>query len=283
MNSTSDNDDLLIRYAIFLAGERLRMTLPDDKLSRDARARVEARLKAEPHLWEEVYLMRDSYIEVYKQMDGTELGESTLKEIKTKPILPRSAREYSTFKYPAWAAVIGLIVFLTLTAISKMNTPSYYPIIQKSMEEKLSVPRSGSSTSLERAKALFNMAKYAQAIELLEQELHERGRERRLSALYLGRAHLNLSESKLFGFHLGFDTARLDSAKKYLMLAREQSDLPKQLLADAQWYAGLVSALYFHERGDRQELVLSRDLLKKVIAGGGRRADKAKRLLQELE
>ena len=70
----SDND-LLARYAIFLAGNRMGVEIEDNTLSEEEKTLVEEQMSKDPKLADYIHALAKSYIKFYERLDTSLAGE----------------------------------------------------------------------------------------------------------------------------------------------------------------------------------------------------------------
>jgi len=147
MNSKLKND-LVVRYAIYLAAKKVDISAPDNKLTDNEKALIEKEISNNPEVSEYLDFLQKSYTALYQDLGKSAFGDITLsgKHARERKFVRRF--NSPLFRYPIVAAAILLFITFSMVFISNIMTPSYYSLIDETLDIKLSVPRSESTSLL---------------------------------------------------------------------------------------------------------------------------------------
>ncbi len=245
-------DDLVVRYAIYLAAKKVDVSAPDNKLTDNEKALIEKEISNNPEVSEYLDFLQKSYTELYQDLGKSAFGDITLsgKHARERKFVRRF--NSPLFRYPIVAAGILLLQTLLLVFISDISAPSYYSVIDEALDIKLSVTRNEPASSLSMGKALFNQSKYSEAIDRFKDEFQKSLNEgdqtgQELSAYYQGLTYLKQSKQSMFGLFPSYQSSMLDSSFKYLEISQPGLDNFPLLKKDFAWYLGMVEMLRYSD------------------------------------
>ncbi len=288
MDNEQQNHDLLTRYAIFFAAHEMGVSIEDNHISADEISIVEHQISANPQLSEYLSFLQKNYINIYQDLDASEIGNITLEPVHAKPETRISYRFKSpVMRYAYSAALFFLLAIISLPFISETTTPDYYPMIQESLEIQLPVARSDSESSLETGKDLFNRGRYLDAITTFKSEIQEiqRGHESEIVeyAYYLGLTYLKQAQQSTIGLFPRYHSAYLDSSLKYLELALSKITNRVLLQRDIFWPLGIVEALRYSIKDEQTYYTNAEKYLTFLIERPGKHSARAAELLKKLQ
>ncbi len=281
-------DDLIARYAIYLAAKKMAIEVPDNKLTDNERILVEKEISDNPELSEYLDFLQKSYTELYQDLGKSAFGDITLsgKHARERKFVRRF--NSPLFRYPIVAAAILLFITFSMVFISNIMTPSYYSLIDETLDIKLSVPRSESTSLLNMGKAQFNQGKYEEAITEFSQafrqlQSEEDSKAMALCTYYLGLTYLKKARQTLLGQFPQYSPTELDSSFKYLEISRPELESHHLLKQDLYWHLGVVEALRFAINGDEKSYSNADRYLSFIIEQDSNQSDLASRLLKSIK
>jgi len=286
--NTKLKDDLVVRYAIHLAAKKVDISAPDNKLTDNEKALIEKEISNNPDVSEYIDFLQKSYTELYQDLGKSAFGDITI-AVKQTPG-GKVLRRFNSplFRYPVAAAATILLIMFSLTLISDVITPSYYSVIDETLDIKLSVPRSESTSLLNMGKAKFNQGKYEEAITEFSQAFRQLRSEEDSKAMalctyYLGLTYLKKARQTLLGQFPQYSPTELDSSFKYLEISRPELESHHLLKQDLYWQLGVVEALRFAINGDEKSYSNADRYLSFIIEQDSNQSDLASRLLKGIK
>jgi len=277
-------DDLVVRYAIYLAAKKVAISAPDNKLTDNEKVLIEKEISNNPEVSEYIDFLQKSYTELYQDLGKSAFGDITIagKQTPGKKVLRRF--NSPLFRYPIAAAAILLFITFSMVFVSKIMTPSYYSLIDETLDIKLSVPRSESTSLLNMGKAQFNQGKYEEAITEFSQafrqlQSEEDSKAMALCTYYLGLTYLKKARQTILGQFPMYSPTKLDSAFKYLEISRPELESHNLVKQDLYWQLGVVEALRFAQNGDRKSYSNADRYLSFIIEQNTERSQLAFKLL----
>ncbi len=280
------NDDLIARYAIYMAAKMMDVETADNNLTENEISQVEKEVSANPELSEYIDFLQNSYVELYQDLDKSDLGNITLtgKHSSKRKVFHQISSQF--FRYPVAVAAILLFATLSVVFISYLITPPYYSLINDALDLKLFVIRGEPGSSLSMGKAYFNQNKYLQAITQFKhsyQESNQDSTQKALSAYYLGITYLKNSNQSILGLFPRYQPSQLDSSFQYLEISRPMLESNNSLKKDLYLRLGIVEALRFAANGDIESYSNADRYLSLIIQQDSNQSVLALRLLQSIK
>ncbi len=287
MSDKKPTNDLLARYAIYLAAKEMDVSIEDSRISVDEIRNVEHQISTNPELSEYISFLQQNYINLYQNLDESQVGHITIKPIKKKYITLISHRFKSPIMRYASAAIVMLfLTIISLPLISKMVTPGTYPIVQESLDIVLPVLRGESGFPLESGKDLFNKGLYFEAINSFSNEFQkikkDNENETVIFAYYLCLTYLKQAQQSTFSLFTRYHSAYLDSSFRYLELARLTVTNRVILQRDIFWRLGIVETLRYSINNMNENYTNAERFLVFLVENDGRNIEGAIKLLKKL-
>ncbi len=285
------NNDLLARYAIFIATNEMGVTIEDNKIFEAEKKLAEEQIAVDPDLSEYLEFLKNQYIQIYQGLKEAGLEDVTFKGIQIeKTCQDAKVKKFTSrlksplVKYPAIALGSLLILIFSLVLISEVTKPPYFAIIENSSSTLLSVPREVSVSALDKGKTLFNHEKYSEANKIFNHEYQklagkEKQQERAICAYYLGLTYFKQANRSSFGLFPKYHTAQLDSSFKYIESSRLQLEGHPHFNLDLYWYLAIVETLRYSISKNKINRANAEKYLNLIIQRKSQRAEAARKLL----
>ncbi len=290
-------NQLVVRYAIFLAATELGTDIEYEKLTEQEKELVKKKCSEDPQLQDRVDLLKTSYIKLNEHLKGSEVGDLVFdprggreENKKSKFVKKRIWQEQAIFKYTTYAATAFLILIFSATAISELTTPPYLPAIREALLIKFTVARnaSASENGIGTGRALFNQGKYAEAIEVFKREyrISKNAGDDTLKAFlayHIGVSYLCEAEYSFFGLFPKYSLSKIDSSLKYLEISRMDSENMPLQFHESYLYFGINHFVRFAATGDSVDYKNAVGSLQKAAEHDHEMAGKANMLMESLE
>ncbi len=288
MSDKEPNNDLLARYAIYLAAKEMGANIEDIRISADEIRNVEHQVSNNPELSEYISFLQQNYINLYQNLDESKVGHITIKPVNNKNTALISHRFRSSAKQYAFAIVAVLfLAIISLPLISGIVTPDTYPIIQESLNIQLPVARGESDSPLESGKDLFNKGLHLDAIntfgKAFQRIQQDHSSEIAMYTYYTGLAYLRQAQMSTMGLFPRFNSVFVDSSYKYLVLARSKISDRILLERDILWRLGIVETIRYTMNHKHEHYTNAEKYLNFLVENRGKHTAKATELLNKLK